>query len=47
MTTIALLGILLTGNYPGIESVGLEEDHPAVVRMIDLHNGLDNHDNIR
>lgn len=37
VTSVMLAGITITGNYPGIESIGLEEDHPAVIQALDAH----------
>src|SRR5699024_10931220 len=37
VTSVLLAGVTITGNYPGVESIGLEEDHPAVTAALDAH----------
>src|SRR5699024_1203279 len=37
VTSVLLAGVTITGNYPGAESIGLEEDHPAVAAALDAH----------
>ena len=37
ITSVLLAGVTITGNYPGVEAIGLEEDHPAVAAALDAH----------
>src|SRR5699024_9081058 len=37
VTSVLLAGLTITGHYPGVESIGLEEDHPAVAAALDAH----------
>lgn len=37
ITSVLLAGVTITGNYPGVEAIGLEEDHPAVTAALDAH----------
>ena len=39
-TTLALLGVLLTGDFPGTDVAGIEEDHPAVIIALDIHDNI-------
>lgn len=34
---LALWGVFLTGDYPGADVVGIEEDHVAVITVLNLH----------
>ena len=36
----AIVGMILTGDFPGYSVLGIEEDHPLVIAALALHTLL-------